>query len=145
MSRGPFRAVLLAFPLLACACPSAEPVATGMGGAPVADSLVLVVAPPDSALLDSVLAPPPRVAVLRASSSRCSGGAQFVPVAGVPVEATLAAGSGVLAGETAALSDNLGVADFADLAISGATGPHLLRFSNVRNPAGILSDTVRVH
>ena len=49
--------------------------------------------------------------------------------AGVTITASIASGAGTLGGTTTATTDSDGRAQFSDLSISGATGPHTLRFT----------------
>jgi Big-like domain-containing protein len=56
-------------------------------------------------------------------------GGKEVKRAGVAVTAAVASGGGSLVGTTTRLTDNQGQADFIDLRIEGATGPHVLIFA----------------
>jgi hypothetical protein len=66
------------------------------------------------------------------------------PVAqpGVEVRAGIASGEGTLAGQTTALTDAEGRADYADLAIVGSPGAHTLRFASTSPASEVVSETI---
>jgi hypothetical protein len=66
------------------------------------------------------------------------------PVAqpGVEVRASIAAGDGTLGGQTSALTNGQGRADYADLAIIGGPGARTLRFASTSPASEVLSATI---
>jgi hypothetical protein len=83
--------------------------------------LILTVAPPTNAVSGLALVPGPAVRLADVSGS-------FVSTAGVQVTATLATGTGTLAGATAT-TDAMGTATFPALTISGPAGSYSLTFA----------------
>ena len=66
------------------------------------------------------------------------------PVAqpGVEVRASIASGEGTLGGQTTALTDAEGRADYADLAIVGSPGAHTLLFASTSPASEVVSETI---
>ena len=70
-------------------------------------------------------------------------GGDDVETPGVIVSATIGSGGGTLGGGTTATTDGNGRAEFSDLRINGATGPHTLRFA-APGFAEIISNSINV-
>jgi hypothetical protein len=87
-----------------------------------ADRLVLGVQPSSSATAGTAFDRQPVIQIRDADGND-------VARAGVSVTAALVSGDGVLAGTTTRVTDANGSAEFGDLRIDGATGPHLLIFA----------------
>ena len=87
-----------------------------------ADRLVLRVQPSSSATAGTAFDRQPVIQIR-------NGDGNDVARAGVPVTAAVASGGGVLGGTTTRVTDADGRAEFGDLRIDGATGPHLLIFA----------------
>lgn len=98
-----------------------------------ATKLILAVAPPTSATAGAPLVPAPAVQLADVTGNS-------VPAAGVQVTATLATGSGTLAGATAA-TDAAGLATFAALSISGPAGDYALAF-DAPPLTGVITGTI---
>ncbi|MGH7508212.1 MAG: PKD domain-containing protein [Gemmatimonadales bacterium] len=103
-------------------------------------------------------APPPQVLALREQPSGSAivgvpferqpevelrAGDDDVERAGVVITASIASGAGTLGGTATATTDEDGRAEFTNLSIEGATGPHTLRFS-ADGFASVTSNTVNV-
>jgi hypothetical protein len=88
---------------------------------PPPQTLDLRVRPSSSAIIGEPFERQPEVQ-LRA-------GGEDVERSGVAVLARIASGNGTLAGTTTVTTDDNGRAEFTDLTINGATGPHTLTFS----------------
>jgi adhesin/invasin len=65
-----------------------------------------------------------------------------VAQAGLEIRASIASGEGTLGGQTSALTDAQGRADYADLAIVGSPGERTLRFASTSPASEVVSATV---
>jgi hypothetical protein len=65
-----------------------------------------------------------------------------VAQAGLEIRASIASGEGTLDGQTSALTDAQGRADYADLAIVGSPGERTLRFASTSPASEVVSATV---
>ncbi len=65
-----------------------------------------------------------------------------VAQAGVEVAASIASGAGTLGGQTTALTNGEGRADYADLAIVGSPGAHTLLFASTSPASEVVSATI---
>jgi PKD repeat protein len=74
---------------------------------------------------------------------RLQAGGNDIARSGVVVTASIASGSGSLGGTTTATTDGDGRAEFTNLSINGATGPHRLRFT-ADGFAEVISDQISV-
>lgn len=79
--------------------------------------------PPASVKLGDILSPGPRIRLEDAAGNPVLRG-------GVAVTASISQGGGTLSGSLTEATDGAGIATFADLAISGATGNHTLLFAS---------------
>lgn len=70
-------------------------------------------------------------------------GGRDLEQAGVVITASIASGAGTLGGTTTATTDDQGRAAFTDLSISGAAGPHTLRFT-ASGFGEVVSSTIEV-
>jgi PKD repeat protein len=91
--------------------------------------------PAGSAIVGEAFDPQPRIQ-LRA-------GGRDVETAGVVVSASIASGGGTLGGTTTATTDGNGRAEFSNLSINGASGPHTLRFT-AAGFAEVISRTIDI-
>ncbi|HEX6132624.1 MAG TPA: invasin domain 3-containing protein, partial [Longimicrobiales bacterium] len=96
---------------------------TAMGTAGTASRLAIMTEPSAAASSGVVF---PRQPVLQLQDV----GGNAVTKSGVAVTAAIASGGGVLSGTTTVMTDNAGVARFADLAITGTSGERTLVFSS---------------
>jgi PKD repeat protein len=74
---------------------------------------------------------------------RLRAGGDDIARSGVVITASIASGSGSLGGTTTATTDGDGRADFINLSVNGATGPHTLRFT-ADGFAEVISDQINV-
>ncbi|HJR36595.1 MAG TPA: Ig-like domain-containing protein, partial [Gemmatimonadales bacterium] len=104
-------------------------------GAGVAQSLAIAVQPTSSAQSGVALTTQPAIQLKDAAGNN-------VGQAGVVITASIASGTGTLGGATTATTNNAGLAQFASLAINGASGNYTLGFSAPGGITGVTSSTI---
>jgi hypothetical protein len=118
-----------------------EPTLTGVASDPISVAagpparLALTVSPSPAARSRVPFGTQPSIQLQDASGN---------PVAqsGVEVRASIASGEGTLAGQTTALTDGEGRADYTDLAIVGSPGAHTLLFASTSPASEVVSETI---
>jgi hypothetical protein len=116
--------------------------ASAQAGLPATPGLSVLTQPSSNATAGQPFSQQPVIQLLDPAGSELHS-------SGVAVTAAIVSGSGTLAGTTTRLTDADGSAEFSDLRIDGATGPHLLIFaasgysSTTSNPITVLPATVQ--
>ncbi|HEU4681135.1 MAG TPA: Ig-like domain-containing protein [Gemmatimonadales bacterium] len=118
-----------------------EPTLTGVASNPISVSagppsrLALTVSPPPAARSRVPFETQPSIQLQDASGNP-------VAQAGVEVRASIASGDGTLAGQTSALTNDNGRADYTDLAIVGGPGERTLLFASASPASDVRSATI---
>src|SRR5687768_1737943 len=116
--------------------PNLTPISGLVGlGAGVARSLAIAVQPTSSAQSGVALSTQPAIQLKDAAGNN-------VGQAGVVITASIASGTGTLGGATTATTNSAGLAQFASLAINGASGNYTLGFSAPGGITGVTSSTI---
>jgi hypothetical protein len=111
---------------------ASDPISVGAGPP---SRLALTVPPPPAAQSRVPFSPQPSVQLQDASGNP-------VAQAGVEIRASIASGDGTLGGQTSAVTNGQGRADYADLTIVGGPGARTLLFASTSPASQVLSATI---